>query len=646
MQKRPDQTSFWRRPRYIPLQYRLILLSSGLVTLLLAITVAAVSVQQSRTIRNQVERRGFAIAHSLAATSKSALTTYTYITLSQTANQAGQDPDLAYVIIHDKEGRVAGYSGRKDLEGRFLEDEFSRKALAATEPIVQNALLEGSKTPVLEIAVPVTIPGSERSWGVVRVALSLDPLYRQIRQVQMTIGGIGVLALVLSVLVCIWLARRITNPVGLLVNATIAAARGNLNPDIRIRTGDEVEVLAENFSIMIREILLQRGQLERHLQEITTLQRYLNKLLTTMSDGLLSVDMEGTLITVNPSACVMLGIPVESVGRQEQKVEEFLQGAPELLRYVRNALKDRAAPGQQEIRVTLGEEVRNIIVASSFLTDKGEIPSQIIMNIHDVTELKKLESRFRQSERLAALGTLSAGMAHEIRNPLSAIKTFVQLLPRKLEKPGFLEKFHRTVPRELDRINRLIEDLLELARAPRYHFMPVDIRQMLQQSVELFEEDLILHRITCNIDLPAGLPKIWASPDQLTKAFNNLIQNAIQAMPEGGELVVHAIAGPSPEMSGLTSEGSGVVQSAWLKLMFADTGIGMNPEEMKSIFNPFFTTKDSGTGLGLAITHKVITEHGGQIEVESTLGKGTRFNIHLPVQEPGVSGEPVAPASS
>lgn len=602
--------------------------------MLLVIMAVAVNYQQSKTITEQVERRGLAIAQSLAATSKAALTTYDYIALSRNANQAVQDPDLAYVIIHDKEGRVAGYSGRADLEGRFLSDDLSVRALNSPEALTQKTLLKGTGTPVLDIAVPVSIPGSVRPWGVVRIALSLAPMYRQIRQIEIMICAIGAGALLLSVLTCIWFARRITTPLGVLVNATITAAQGNLDQEIQITTGDEVEVLADNFSSMIREILLQRLQLETHLAEITALQSYLNKLLTTMSDGLLSVDMEGRLVTLNPAACAMLKCE-DGTLKSQNDVDEIFKEMPELLEYVRKALKSPHTARQRELRMLSGRAEKNIIVAPSVLTDKGSNPQQLILNLHDVTELKKLESRFRQTERLAALGTLSAGLAHEIRNPLSAIKTFVQLLPRKLDKQGFLEKFQRTVPRELERINRLIEDLLELARTPKYKCDLVGIHPILQQSFELFEEELLSKRVQTHFEIPGDLPPIWASPDQIVKVFNNIIRNAIQAMPEGGDLSVRISIASSPPDGPESSGDSHDLRNRWMRLVFSDSGIGMQPEELKSLFNPFFTTKDTGTGLGMAISHKVITEHGGQIEVESTPGKGTRFIISLPVTEEG-----------
>jgi signal transduction histidine kinase len=232
----------------------------------------------------------------------------------------------------------------------------------------------------------------------------------------------------------------------------------------------------------------------------------------------------------------------------------------------------------------------------------------------------------RQADRLAALGTLAAGMAHEIRNPLSAIKTFVQLLPRKLEKAGFLDKFNRTVPRELDRINRLIEDLLELARTPRYRLEDLALRSLLEQNLDLLDEEIRMADVVLERDIEESLPLVWADPDHLAKAFHNLVRNALQAMPSGGRLRVEAQAVEAPRGEG----GRRQDERDWCAVKFLDTGSGIPQEVLPNIFNPFFSTKDSGTGLGLAITHKVIAEHGGMIDVSSQPGRGSCFTVFLP----------------
>jgi signal transduction histidine kinase len=257
------------------------------------------------------------------------------------------------------------------------------------------------------------------------------------------------------------------------------------------------------------------------------------------------------------------------------------------------------------------------MINTSFLEDGREEKLGVLVVINDITELKVLEARMRQSDRLAALGTLSAGLAHEIRNPLSAIKTFVQLLPRKLSNPAFFDKFQITVPRELNRINDLIEDLLELARPPKLKFKMTPLGDCLKQAADLYREKLEEAGITFEIHEKGALPEIWADQEHLVRAFSNLIMNAQQAMVDGGTLIIEV----GPHEGGVM-------------LQFKDTGVGMDQTTKDNIFDPFFTTKDSGTGLGLAMTHKIIEEHGGDIQVESSVGQGTTFTLTLP----GVQG--------
>jgi len=625
MPDQPSKESPLPSRRFISLRYRFIFSVSCLLVLLLGVLGFILISHQSRTIEDQLERRGLAVAQSLAATSKAALATYNYIALEQTANQTQKnDPDVVYAIIHDKEGRVAGYSDRPDLQGTFLMDEVSRNALSGAQAVTQEAKWGPEDLPVMDIAAPVFIPGSDHRWGTCRVGLTLQPMYQQIRQTQVIIACIGCVAVLLGILLANWAARRITRPLGRLVGATIEAAQGNLSQQIDVETGDEVEILASNFSIMMREILSQQQQLELQLAEIKRLQLYTEKLLTTMSDGLLSIDREGNIAAMNPAACRILGISGEEA--KESSALTLLEQAPGVLSYVEEVLRDLRGGAQRELRISQGNEEQIILANSSLLTDPQGHPLEVITNLHDITELKRLEARIRQTERLAALGTLAAGMAHEIRNPLSAIKTFVQLLPRKIDKPDFLQKFNRTVPRELERINRLIEDLLELSRTPKYHFSPLNLQPLLAETLEFFEAELQVNQIQCVTSLPPDLPPVMADADQLLKAFYNLFRNAIQAMPGGGQLTIEA----HREVELSFGQPMPSDQDGWILLTLADTGMGIPEETTKSIFNPFFTTKDTGTGLGLAITHKVITEHGGHIEVVSRVGEGSSFIIYLP----------------
>jgi two-component system sensor histidine kinase AtoS len=625
MDRPPFRKRIFNKPRFIPLRYRFIFMTACMLILLLGSLTLVIGFLQSRTIRHQLEGRGLAIAQSLAATSIADLLTYNYVALERSANQAADDPDIICVIFHDKEGRVAGFSGRSDLQNTFLDDEISRTALVTPRPSVQEISLKSDKSKGLDIAVPVFPHGVGEQWGTVRVRLSLVPMYQQIRQIQWIVLAMGLIALVFGTLISIWAARRITRPLANLVQGTQEAARVNLNQDIGVHLRDEVEVLAANFDSMIRQILAHREQLEQQLDEIKRLQHYTEKLLTTMGDGLLSVDMAGNVSTINPSAVKILGLTDDQL--KGKQISSLLGKFYELQAYIRDIIKNPCDRNPLEIHLPNTAEDQIILVGASILRDPMNRPQEIILNLHNITALKKLEASVRQSERLAALGTLAAGMAHEIRNPLSSIKTFVQLLPRKIDKAGFLDKFQRTVPRELKRINLLVEDLLNLARVPKFNYEIISLKALVDQTLDVIDEELRANNIRYQCKIGNNIPSVRADVSQLSKAFHNLLRNAVQAMPTGGELVIKADYLPSDPCGDDQTPG----QNNSITLVIQDTGPGIPQKEIKNIFNPFFTTKARGTGLGLAITHKVITEHGGHIEVKSREGEGSQFIIRLPV---------------
>ena len=258
-----------------------------------------------------------------------------------------------------------------------------------------------------------------------------------------------------------------------------------------------------------------------------------------------------------------------------------------------------------------------LTASTSLLTDGEGKKIGALVVFQDITEIKALEEKLRQADRLAALGTLSAGLAHEIKNPLSAIKTFVQLLPKKVENPSFMEKFNITVPREIDRINHLVEDLLELTRRRTRPLVNLDVNHLILQVIDLHGEEMEKKQIRFEDHLDRTLPPIRGDSETLYRAFSNLVINAIQAMPNGGVLRISS-----------AMEGS---KRPELNITFKDTGIGMDEETLKNLFNPFFTTKDKGVGLGMALTHKIIEDHQGTIEVMSEEGIGTTFVVEIPV---------------
>ncbi len=233
-------------------------------------------------------------------------------------------------------------------------------------------------------------------------------------------------------------------------------------------------------------------------------------------------------------------------------------------------------------------------------------------------ENEYLRKEVAQAEKSKAIATLASGMAHEIRNPLTVIKTFYEYFPDKKDDQKFLEKFKSTTGPEIERIEHLIADLLQFAKPSPASFQQVHMSQLLAETLNLIEYQLKTYHIdlqTTN-DIPNTLT-ISADPNKLKQAFLNIILNAIDAMPEGGKLAITLKA-----------------ISSTLTISISDTGCGISSEDLKHIFEPFYTKKEKGTGLGLAIVQGIIEEHGGKIRIKSEINKGTEFIIELPLESP------------
>jgi two-component system sensor histidine kinase AtoS len=598
----------------IRLQTRLILYSTLLIVLLMAFIVVLMEKRQSETIQEEAQKRGMAIAQNLAAVSTSALLTYNYVVLEQNAERVALEEDIAYVIIHDKEDKVAAYSEHDEKQGTLLTDEVSQKAVMTKEPLIQSSFFKEKKAPLLDISIPVYIKESEEKWGTIRIGLSLERMYEQIRRTRLNLLLLGVFAILLGILGSIFFARRITQPISELMGTTISAAQGNLDQVINIRTGDEIEELGKNFNHMIEQIRLHRNELENRLREITSLKAYNDNILTSMTNGLMTIDLEKKIVTVNETAQRILERGKE--GMAGRSVEGIFDDRHPFYQMLTETLLNGKETIHSEVELNRDGESLWLIASTSMLTDGDGEKIGALVIFQDITEIKALEEKLRQADRLVALGTLSAGLAHEIKNPLSAIKTFVQLLPQKMGNPAFMEKFHVTVPREIDRINQLVEDLLELTRTRIRPRVDLNVDALILQVIDLHGEELKKREIAFENHLERTLPPIQGDAETLYRAFTNLIINAIQAMPNGGILFI------SSELDSSSSS---------IKLTFKDTGIGMDEMTTKNIFNPFFTTKDKGAGLGLALTRKIIENHKGTIEVTSERGKGSLFVLKLPV---------------
>jgi two-component system sensor histidine kinase HydH len=254
--------------------------------------------------------------------------------------------------------------------------------------------------------------------------------------------------------------------------------------------------------------------------------------------------------------------------------------------------------------------------ATPILEEDDQCQGAVIV-LRDLREIKQLEEKVRRSEKLAAIGKLAAGVAHEIRNPLSSIRGFAQFLAQGLKDSPREQKYAQTMVSEVDRINRVVTDLLTFARPTRAEAVPADVTELVEHCVRLVQVDADSRNITLRRNI-TDLSKVRLDTNQLTQALLNLLLNAMQAVESGGTIEIGAALKPSDDR---------------LLLWVEDNGAGIQPDKFEKIFDPFYTTRAKGTGLGLAIVHKIVENHQGEIGVESPPAgkrKGSRFTLFLP----------------
>jgi two-component system, NtrC family, sensor histidine kinase HydH len=353
---------------------------------------------------------------------------------------------------------------------------------------------------------------------------------------------------------------------------------------------------------------------QRLLQDTSA---FAHEVVTSLPVGLMATDPQGRIAFFNAAAEKMTGIPFRQA--RGHLPEDVL---PAHWRTLQEALNRGEKVIEREMECAFGPDrvIPVNVSASRIINEEGVFVGHVII-LRDLGEIRQLQEDIRRTEKLAALGGLAAGVAHEIRNPLSSIKGMASYFGSKFPEGSADREAARVMTGEVDRLNRVISELLDFARPSDLTRRPTDIPLLLSHSLKLIAPDAVAKNITIaqKIDIdPACRPEMDA--DRFSQCLLNLYLNAIQAMPQGGQMHVHAQA----------------VKDGPIHFHISDTGVGIPEEKQPQIFDPYYTTKPKGTGLGLAIVHKIVESHGGSITVHSQPGQGARFHIALP---PSVAGE-------
>ena len=274
--------------------------------------------------------------------------------------------------------------------------------------------------------------------------------------------------------------------------------------------------------------------------------------------------------------------------------------------------------------INLSHKFNKDIYSSEDIELLGTLANQTAIAIENARlyeDLKRSKSYIQRADRLASLGTLTAGLAHEIRNPLVAIKTLTQLLPDRLDDEEFRDQFLKIASGEVDRISSLVNELLDFARPSDPKLESENINTILDGMILLVSTESKKKQITVFKSYASDLPSIQIDREQIKQVFLNILLNAISATSENGQIIVKTRSFNKPG------------GEPYIQIEFTDTGCGIPEEHLEDIFNPFFTTKSAGSGLGLSISNQIVQDHRGYIDVESQLDKGSSFFINLPVNQ-------------
>ena len=517
------------------------------------------------------------------------------------------------------------------LDGTVVADSgVPEAALAAVEnhdgrPEVQAALagrvahaIRASATvnqPLFYVAVPILRDGTVA--GVLRLALPITQVQALLGTVRRTLGvGLGVTA-ALIVLVSLFIAWRITRPLGAIARSARAVAGGALNTRVRVQGLDEVAQLGQAFNAMA-------GQLETKIQELEASRSQIEGILHGMTEGVLAVGPDERILLINPAARGIVGIS-PTLGAGTPLVEAIRD--PQLQSLVRAGLAS-GSPGAQDLTLYAPAERHLTVRVTTCICTPADGPWRglhsprppggrcVLLVLHDVTEHRRLEQVRRD---------FVANVSHELKTPLTAIQGAVEtLLDGALGDTAHARPFVGSIAEEAARLRRLVEDLLTLAQVEQRSTTParepIALAPFLEAEAARHRTLAEAHQVSLTLDGPVAGLSLTADRRQLSQAVGNLLDNAIKYNRPGGRVVLRAGA-----------------QGDRLRIEVEDTGLGIPPDDLPRIFERFYrvdkgrSRETGGTGLGLSIVKHVAEQHGGTVSVESRLERGSCFTLTIPL---------------
>ncbi|KGE19900.1 sensor histidine kinase [Paenibacillus wynnii] len=478
-------------------------------------------------------------------------------------------------------------------------------ALNRGKPVTIDTVILGKR--VLKSFIPVTQP--DMGSYVISVVMDYSVISSVIKEQLLNNLSISLLLLVAFLLGSHVLAGFIIRPIQEILNKVNNVARGEFEPPLVVRSRDELGLLALRINAMTHNLMQHTNRLRQTLEENRAVKEHLESVINGTSDAIHTMDMDGRIISINRAFEELYGwsgaevvgkapylIPAPALQQEEDRLNELKKG--------------RAVPPLETARLKRGGSVVEVSVSTSVIRDEEGNPLSFIHVSRDMTERNRMEELLRRSEKLTTVGQLAAGVAHEIRNPLTTLRGFLQL---QQEKKLLIPLHINLMLSELERINLIVSEFLILAKPQAVRFQQKDLRYILSDVISLLDSQAHLCGVQFESKLSEQPASVHCEENQLKQVFINIVKNAIEAMPVGGTILIEQYNDPDSVVIVITDEGEGI-----------------SKEMLPKLGEPFFTNKETGTGLGLMISQRIIQAHKGSLEIKSEVGRGTEITIKIP----------------
>ncbi len=647
----------WMRTRYarLSLRQKFALQLTASVVLLFGALLPSVLFLQERALLGQIRKEGTHLVRLFAFSSVQGIVADDFLLLQGAVQSIASRPDIRAAMLLSLDG-LARIHSDPDQVGRVLDDAESLRALRVDAPRVREVLLEGG-TRALDFAAPVLVLNSPRA--VARLAISLEEPLRGIRDTRNSILLLGALALLAGIGLALIQGRRVALPMQELAEAARELARGKLSRRIPVPSGDELGEVAAAFNKMA-ESLQALFETSRHLSSslrlsdvLQAIVRHARELVGSDAAVIAPYDPEEKIATVAASA----GSPTPAFmglrivlgqglgGKVLESGEPFVTADYLADSRITHPFDDQVRREGVTAAAALPLLHHGEILGILWVVNRRPVPftgeqietlSTLASQAAVAVQNARLYERLRRSHealvaaqaeqvrsaRLAAIGELAAGIAHETRNPLGAISHATETLQRSLRLDGEDAELLEIIRREAGRLNEIVSDFLVFGRPRPLAVQETDLAALIKDVLVALEQDERCHpAVRVETILDPALPRLLLDPHQMSQVLWNLYLNAAQAMPQGGRLLTRARLRP------------GADGASRLSLEISDTGPGPPRGAEGRLFEPFFTTKPDGTGLGLPIARRIVEEHGGALTLEGGAAGGAVARILLPLRE-------------